>query len=132
MLLKRCFTVFTNCNPHTGKVKELKEKLNSYQKLSVTASEFGDAEAFSAVQALYRETYMELMTISFCESLYSLLPHILCIWLLSFIFGPLVIGKYKIGILLWYPAIIIFYKLIHKKLFKVSVGKNETIQGCKG
>ena len=127
MLLKRCFIAFTNSNPHSGKVQELKEKLNNYQELSVTASELGNAEAFTAVQTLYRETYMELMTISFCESLYSLLPHILCIWLLSFMFGPLVIGNYKIGILLWYPAIIISYKLIHKK-FKVSVSKNDTIR----
>ena len=124
MLLKKYFTAFTKSNPHSGKVKELREKLNTYQELSVTASALGDAEAFSAVQALYRETYMELMAISFCESLYSLLPHILCIWLLSFIFGPLVIGNYKIGILLWYPAIVISYKLIRKKLSNVIVNKN--------
>ena len=128
MLLKKYFIAYANSNPHTGKVKELKDKLNSYQELSVTANELGDAEAFTAVQAMYRETYMELLAISFCESLYSLLPHIIFIWLLSLMFGPLVIGKYKIGILLWYPAIIIFYKFILKRLLRAGLGKYRIIK----
>ncbi|ACV63681.1 hypothetical protein Dtox_2925 [Desulfofarcimen acetoxidans DSM 771] len=125
-LVKKCFSGFTKRNPHTKKVMELKTQLKSYQELSSTAYTLGEVEAYKAVQSLYKETYMELLAISFCENLYSLLPHILCIWLLSFIFSEIIIGSYRIGILLWYPAAIILYKAT-LKLIRAVLVKNRTI-----
>ncbi|WP_066639452.1 hypothetical protein [Desulfolucanica intricata] len=129
-MLRKWLQKLFKSNPHEIRVQELRVKLKKYQELAEDAYKLGDAEAYRAIETMIRETFMELMTASFCAGLYSLLPHIILIWLLSFLFGPIHVGNYQIGILLWYPAIVIPIYLIYKKLRNTKANKNDIVQGC--
>ena len=70
-------------DPHGKKIKRLKKQYQELDELSNVAVEIGDVAAYRSLQTEMREVFFDYLTAIAVDAIYSLLPHILIIWLIS-------------------------------------------------
>ncbi|MEG6616053.1 hypothetical protein V6C27_06380 [Peptococcaceae bacterium 1198_IL3148] len=103
--------------PHREKKEKLLAEIKKYNELSESALQMGDGEAYHALQERIREIYFEMLAASVLESLTSLVPHFIIMWLLSLKFRQITIFDITLEVIIYYPLAIIIY-LVAKKLVK--------------
>ncbi|SHK85475.1 hypothetical protein [Desulforamulus aeronauticus] len=100
-------------DPHGAKIKRLKERYQELNELSNVATEIGDGAAYRSLQVEMREVFFDYLTAVAVDSIYSLVPHVLIVWIISLkwptITLPLV--SWEINTFAGYFACYIFYYL---------------------
>jgi ABC-type multidrug transport system fused ATPase/permease subunit len=117
------FSVFDRLKkPHREKKEKLLNEIKNYNELSETAMLLGDREAYQALQERNKEAYFEMLAASILESITSLVPHFVIMWLLSLKFKQISVFGFTLEVIVYYPLAIIIYLVIkklvnqHKKL----------------
>ena len=100
-------------DPHGEKIRRLKERYQELDDLSNVAVEIGNGAAYRSLQAEMREVFFDYLTAIAVDSIYSIVPHVLIIWIISLkwptITLPLV--NWEINIFAGYFACYISYYL---------------------
>lgn len=101
--------------PHRNRMEKLKNRYKDLNDLSQVAVEIGDEAAYRSLQSEIKEVFFEIFSLTIVEGLYSLLPHILLITVLSLRFNIITLFGREIGIYIWYPVCAILLYVIRKK-----------------
>ena len=70
-------------DPHTEKIKQLKERSQELDDLSNVAVEIGNAAVYKSLQTEMKEVFFDYLTAVLVDSVYRLVPHVLIIWVIS-------------------------------------------------
>ncbi|AQS60521.1 hypothetical protein B0537_06030 [Desulforamulus ferrireducens] len=70
-------------NPHGEKIQRLKERYQELDELSNVAVKIGDGAAYRSLQAEMREVFFDYLTAIVVDSIYSLVPHVIIICIIS-------------------------------------------------
>lgn len=70
-------------DPHSKKVKQLKEQYRELDELSNVALEIGDGSAYRSLQSEMRDVFFDYLTAIVVDAIYNIVPHVLILWLLS-------------------------------------------------
>ncbi|GAB6158156.1 hypothetical protein JCM39194_13560 [Desulfotomaculum varum] len=95
-------------NPHRQKIEDLKKRYQELDELSKVAVIICDGAAYRSLQSEMREVFFDYLTAVVVDSIYSLVPHVLIVWLASF-FVPTItipIVNWQVGI---FPAYLLAY-----------------------
>lgn len=113
---------YVSLAPQRVKIDKLRNRLKELQELSHLALLMGDEGAYGALQAEMREVFLEMLPLLFLEFIAWLLPHVLVITVLSYVWKTVTILGYSIHIAFWYPVVVFLIYLLAKKLRGVSGG----------
>lgn len=107
--------------PHRNKMEKLKSRYKDLNDLSQVAVEIGDEAAYRSLQSEVKEVFFDIFSLAIVEGLYSLLPHILLITVLSMRFNIITLFGREIGIYIWYPVCAILLYLIRKRKISQAI-----------
>jgi len=99
-------------DPHTKKVQHYKERYQELDDLSNVAVEIGDAAAYKSLQAEMREVFFDYLTAVVVDSIYSLVPHVLILCVISLKWPTITIPfvNWEVSI---FGAYLVLYILFH-------------------
>ncbi|ABO49797.1 conserved hypothetical protein [Desulforamulus reducens MI-1] len=122
-------------NPHGQRIQKLKERYQELDELSNVAVTIEDRTAYRSLQAEMREVFFDYLTAIVVDSIYRLVPHLLVLWIISFILPTI-----NIPLINWQVNIFAFYFLAYftyyiggwlikpvKKIIKLSLRNNSNI-----
>lgn len=120
-------------NPHKQKIESLKKKYKELDELSTAAIGLEDINAYHSLQNEMREVFFDYITAIFVDGLYTMLPHVLLIWLLSIKYRTITIPvvNYQVNIVIWYPLLYLLlylsYKTVRKLLLNSKVNRKRNV-----
>lgn len=110
-------------DPHTKKVQHYKERYQELDDLSNVAAEIGDAAAYKSLQAEMREVFFDYLTAVAVDSIYSLVPHVLILCVISLKWPTITIPfvNWQVSI---FGAYLVSYIFIHLGKWLVKLVKS--------
>ena len=88
-------------DPHAEKIQKLKARYLELDDLSIVAVEIGNTAVYRSLQQEMREVFFDYLTAIAVDSVYSLAPHVLIIWLISLKWSSITVPlvKWQVNIL---------------------------------
>jgi len=70
-------------DPHTAKMRQLKDRYQELDDLSNVAVEMENEAAYKSLQIEMKEVFFDYLSVLVVDSVYKLVPHVLVIWVIS-------------------------------------------------
>jgi hypothetical protein len=70
-------------DPHTAKIRQLKDRYQELDDLSTVAVEIENEAAYKSLQIEMKEVFFDYLSAIVVDSVYKLVPHVLIIWVIS-------------------------------------------------